>query len=145
MGIALGLESPRSNFSPEWHEQDEQVVENVAVAEYSKPHNLTVGELTNRARSECISLIKSDFLHCMQVLFTLPNGVDIPRVFEFYNDAIVYNSATDQRKMYNNAIMFKEENRADRCIQCDQCLEKCPQKLQIPDLLEKAHKFLIGK
>ena len=124
----------------------QQVIENVAAAENSQPHNLTPDELTviGQVRDAYFSLSPVSCTAC-QYCSPCPNGVDIPRVFEFYNDAIVYNSATDQRKMYNNAIIFKEENRADRCIQCDQCLEKCPQKLQIPDLLEKAHKFLIGK
>ena len=124
----------------------QQVSENVAAAENSEPHSLTPDELAviGQVRDAYFSLSPVSCTAC-RYCSPCPNGVDIPRVFEFYNDAIVYNSATDQRKMYNNAIIFKEENRADRCIQCDQCLEKCPQKLQIPDLLEKAHKFLIGK
>jgi predicted aldo/keto reductase-like oxidoreductase len=45
--------------------------------------------------------------------------------------------------MYNNP-RFKERS-ADKCIKCDQCVEKCPQKLPIPELLEKAHAFLTAK
>ena len=74
-----------------------------------------------------------------------PNDVDIPRVFDLYNEAMIYNSAPEQRKIYNNPGMFKEEQRADKCIKCEQCVEKCPQKLPIPELLEKAHAFLMGK
>jgi len=103
----------------------QQVSENVAAAENSEPHNLTSDELAviGRVRDAYFSLSPVSCTAC-RYCSPCPNGVDIPRVFEFYNDAIVYNSATDQRKMYNNAIIFKEENRADRCIQCDQCLEK---------------------
>jgi hypothetical protein len=73
-----------------------------------------------------------------------PNGVDIPRVFDFYNGAVIYNSVVEQRKIYNGPGRVKE-HRADKCIKCDQCVEKCPQKLPIPELLEKAHAFLTAK
>jgi predicted aldo/keto reductase-like oxidoreductase len=47
--------------------------------------------------------------------------------------------------MYQNDRMFKPEQRADNCIKCEICLEKCPQQLPIPVLLEKAHAFLTEK
>jgi predicted aldo/keto reductase-like oxidoreductase len=47
--------------------------------------------------------------------------------------------------MYTGGRAIKEEERGDKCIQCEICLEKCPQKLQIPELLEKAHAFLTAK
>jgi hypothetical protein len=40
--------------------------------------------------------------------------------------------------------MIKNEQRADMCTKCGQCLEKCPQKIDIPEMLEKAHAFLIN-
>ena len=124
----------------------EQVVENVAVAEYSKPHNLTVGELAliERVRNAYLSLNPISCTAC-RYCSPCPNDVDIPRVFDLYNEAMIYNSAPEQRNIYNNPGMFREEQRADKCIKCDQCVEKCPQKLPIPELLEKAHAFLMGK
>jgi hypothetical protein len=72
-----------------------------------------------------------------------PNDVDIPRVFDFYNEAMIYNTAPEARKMYTEPWI--KEHRADKCIKCDQCVEKCPQKLPIPELLEKVHEFLTAK
>jgi hypothetical protein len=74
-----------------------------------------------------------------------PNGVDIPRIFEFYNEGMIFRDAARRRKMYSNQNMIKEEQRADKCIKCEQCVEKCPQKLSIPEQLEKAHAFLTAK
>ena len=74
-----------------------------------------------------------------------PNGVDIPRIFNFYNEVMIYNDAVRPRKDVQRPEMFKEEQRADKCIKCEQCVEKCPQKLPIPELLEKAHAFLTEK
>jgi hypothetical protein len=123
----------------------EQVVENVAYAEHSQPDNLTADELAliGRVRDIYLSLSPVSCTGC-RYCAPCPNGVDISRIFDLYSGAIVYSDATGPRKMYSNQEMFKEEQRADKCIKCEQCLEKCPQKLPIPELLEKAHAFLTG-
>jgi len=36
----------------------------------------------------------------------------------------------------------EEENRAQACIECGECLEKCPQHIDIPEWLKKAHEVL---
>jgi predicted aldo/keto reductase-like oxidoreductase len=74
-----------------------------------------------------------------------PNGVGIPQVFELYNEVIVYGTVVRSRMSYSNTIFFKEEQREDNCIQCDICLEKRPQQIEISDWLTKAHEFLIAK
>ena len=74
-----------------------------------------------------------------------PNGVDIPRVFEFYNEGIIYTDPARARTIYNNQKFIETEERGDKYIRCGVCLEKCPQKLPIPELLEKAHAFLMEK
>ena len=124
----------------------EQVVENVATAEHSQPHNLTADALAliGRVRDAYFSLNPISCTAC-RYCSPCPNGVDIPRVFDFYNEAMIYNSAAAQRKMYSDPMIFKEESRADKCIKCEQCVEKCPQKLPIPELLEKADAFLTAK
>jgi predicted aldo/keto reductase-like oxidoreductase len=122
----------------------EQVKENVASAEHSEPHNLTAAELAlvERARDAYLSLVPISCTACRYCM-PCPNDVDIPRVFEFYNMAKTYNTAPDQRRMYDNP-KFKD-HRADKCTRCEQCVDKCPQKLAIPDLLEMAHAFLTAK
>ena len=123
----------------------QQVVENVGYAEHSQSHNLTADELAliGRARDAYLSLTAVACTGCRYCM-PCPNDVDIPRCFEFYNEALIYNTAAEQRKWYNSQGMNKE-NLADMCIKCDQCLEKCPQKLPISELLEKAHEFLTTK
>jgi len=122
----------------------QQVIENIGYAENSQPHNLTAAELAliERARDAYVSLTAVSCTACRYCM-PCPNDVDIPRVFEFYNEAMVYNTVAEQRRMYNNP-RFKERS-ADKFIKCDQCVEKCPQKLPIPELLEKAHAFLTAK
>ena len=124
----------------------QQVVENVAYAEYSHPHNLTPGDLA------LIGQVRDAYRSLSPVLCTAcrycmpcPNGVDIPHIFDLYNEAVIYNSPEKPRKYYNDTREIKKEQRADKCIKCGQCLEKCPQKIPIPELLEKAHAFLYKK
>ena len=123
----------------------EQVIENLAYAEHSQPRNLTADEmaLIGKARDAYVSLTAVACTGCRYCM-PCPNDVDIPRVFEFYNEALIYNTVAEQRRMYNFPGRFKD-HRADKCTKCDQCVDKCPQKLAIPDLLEKAHEFLTAK
>ena len=124
----------------------QQVVENVAYAEHSEPHNLTPGNLA------LIGQVRDAYRSLSPVLCTAcgycmpcPNGVDIPHIFDLYNEAMIYNSPEKPRKYYGDKREIKEEQRADKCIKCEQCLEKCPQQILIPELLEKAHAFLTQK
>ena len=121
----------------------EQVVENVGIAEHSQPHNLTTSdlELIGRVQDAYRSLGPASCTACGYCM-PCPNGVDIPHIFDLYNEAMIYNAPEKPRKYYSDTREITEEQRADRCIKCELCLEKCPQKILIPDLLEKAHAFL---
>ena len=124
----------------------EQVVENIAFAEHSQPHNLTAEEvaLMERVRDAYRSLSPIACTSCRYCM-PCPNGVDIPRIFEFYNESMVFSDAARRRRMYRDPNMVKSEERADNCLKCEQCVEKCPQQLVIPEQLEKAHAFLTAK
>ncbi|MFA6472697.1 MAG: aldo/keto reductase [Candidatus Latescibacterota bacterium] len=72
-----------------------------------------------------------------------PNGVNIPRNFELYNDAVIYDNPEAPRMTYMRFLDEKE--RANVCIQCRICEEKCPQKIVISELLSKVHSALAGE
>ena len=62
-----------------------------------------------------------------------PVGIDIPKNFLMYNQY----KATNRKDRFIVAYeSIKEENRADKCINCGICKTKCPQKLDIPSLLK---------
>ena len=62
-----------------------------------------------------------------------PVGIDIPKNFLMYNQY----KATNRKDRFTLAYeSIKEENRADKCINCGICKTKCPQKLDIPNLLK---------
>jgi len=118
----------------------EQVVENLAVADLGKPGILTPKDLA------VIDLVREGYealapIPCTTCGYCMPcdSGVDIPRILEMYNDAAMYDNPRSARFGYRG---LKEEQRADRCTKCGECMESCPQGIDIPDWLEKAHELL---
>jgi predicted aldo/keto reductase-like oxidoreductase len=70
-----------------------------------------------------------------------PNGVNIPRNFELYNQAAVYGNAGLAKSLYN--YHMPEGERASACIACGECEEKCPQQIEISDWMGRVHETLV--
>jgi predicted aldo/keto reductase-like oxidoreductase len=122
----------------------EQVVENVALADRSGPGKLTEEELKlyGRVREAYRGLIPIPCTAC-RYCQPCPNGVEISAIFEIYNEAAMYEDFRGGKFRYNGGPRpFKPEQKADNCQECGQCLEACPQKIEIPDWLKKAHAAL---
>jgi predicted aldo/keto reductase-like oxidoreductase len=118
----------------------EHVEENLASAERSGPGTLTPEELAlyDRVREAYQALCPIPCTDCKYCL-PCPNGVNIPRVFEIYNDLMMYGDENRAQMVYN---WLAEDQRANLCIECGECLDKCPQMIEIPDWLAKAHEAL---
>jgi hypothetical protein len=123
----------------------EQVVENVSVAERSRAGMLTASEvaLIDRVREAYKGANPIPCTGC-NYCQPCPNGVAISGIFELYNEANVYGETRQGRANYQGMGPrgLKPEQRADQCIECGTCVEACPQKIDIPDWLKKAHTFL---
>ncbi len=119
----------------------EHVVQNVTSASQSGPGTLSEEELAliGRTREAYEALCPIPCTDCKYCL-PCPNGVNIPQVFEIYNDLMMYGDENRAQMVYNAFV--KEDERANLCIECGECLEKCPQMIEIPDWLAKAHKAL---
>ena len=68
-----------------------------------------------------------------------PQAVDIRRVFLLCN--LLKVAMHDPARLEYNHLMANKAG-ADLCAECGACLNKCPQKLEIPELLKQAHKTL---
>ena len=121
----------------------EQVVENIATADRSAPGILTADNLAliDRVREAYRGLSPIPCTSCRYCM-PCPNGVEIPRIFQMYNDSIMYDDVRMGQFRYQAADMLKEEQRADQCTECGECLEACPQEIPIPEWLKKAHALL---
>jgi predicted aldo/keto reductase-like oxidoreductase len=118
----------------------EQVKQNIASADRSDPGTLTEDELILIAQvrdkyRELFPIRCSDCKYCQPC----PSGVDIPNIFGIYNEAIAFDDQEKARWRYG---WLAEEQRANLCTQCGQCVELCPQQLEIPEWLAKAHELL---
>ena len=71
-----------------------------------------------------------------------PNGVNIPANFELYNEAFLHEDVPGSRFKYQ--IFIPEPARADVCVACHECEERCPQKIPITEWMAKVYS-LLGK
>jgi len=121
----------------------EQVVENVAVADRSRPGILTAEELAlyDRVREAYRRLSPIPCTNCGYCM-PCPNGVEISGIFQIYNEAIMYDDPQRGRFRYSGPMGLKKEQHADQCKECEECVEACPQEIPIPEWLKKAHTLL---
>jgi uncharacterized protein len=121
----------------------EHVVENVACAERSGGNTLTSEEqaVIDRVRKAYTGLAPIPCTDC-QYCMPCPNGVLIPRIFEMYNEAFMFDDVRVPRFRYRGPTGLKEEQRADKCTACGACEELCPQNIPIAEWLTKAHGLL---
>lgn len=66
-----------------------------------------------------------------------PHGVNIPANFRLYNEAIMFEDPEGGKRTYQWFVSQKAS--ASFCIECGECLPKCPQSLEIPHLLRQVH------
>lgn len=123
----------------------EQVVENISIADRSGPNILSLKDL------EIISKVKENYLQygfigCTQCRYCTPcpQGVSIPEILAFYNEFLRSPGGEDKRReimeKYHSAV--PAENRANACVKCGTCEEKCPQNLPIRRFLSEVQWFL---
>ena len=70
-----------------------------------------------------------------------PNEVNIPYIFQKYNEARVYGLWELARKAYGE-WRWVGGKRADACVECGECEKKCPQHIPIREQLAEAHEAL---
>ncbi len=119
----------------------EQVADNLATADAAEPGSLTDAEraLVDEVRGVYRSRIKDDCTACKYCL-PCPSGVDIPGVFARLNNASLYDDFEGAKEAY----LTKVTEKASACTQCGACIPKCPQGIDIPEVLREA-RVLFGE
>ena len=108
----------------------EQVEENIASANVSGIGLLSMDELAlvDKVREVLKSLSPIPCTRC-EYCMPCPNGVNIPLNFDTYNQIAMYNNIESSRFAYKTFVA--DGQKASNCIQCDDCLSKCPQQIPI--------------
>jgi predicted aldo/keto reductase-like oxidoreductase len=118
----------------------DQLLENVALADKAEAGALTVREeLTiNRVRDAYNQLSVIDCASCRPCM-PCPRGIDVPRIFEIYNDAIIYGDVRAASSVYR-----RERHSAEECTECGLCERKCCRRERLPIIawLKTAHDLL---
>jgi len=114
----------------------EQVEENLRLADLAEANTLSREELSliEGIKKQYRSLTKVDCTACGYCQ-PCPSGVNIPRNFSLYNDALIYDDFASSRFAYNT--FFTPETKASACIECGACEEACPQQISIREHLKE--------
>lgn len=126
---------------------DDHINENLALAKKALPNSFSEKELNlvEEAAAEFRRVMRVGCTGC-QYCMPCPAGVNIPSCFECYNSRHAFKDKT-AKMMYlfqNGGIVTERPTLASRCVQCEECLEKCPQHLPIPDLLNDVQEDMEG-
>ncbi|MGK7944146.1 MAG: aldo/keto reductase [Microcystaceae cyanobacterium] len=84
---------------------------------------------------------------CYQCL-PCPEEINIPEILRLRNLALAYDMRSYGQyryRMLENAGHWFTGKKGDKCTECGDCLPRCPQKLNIPRLLNDSHQRLNGK
>ncbi len=118
----------------------EQLLDSLRIFDNAQCNILTDDELKmfDSAREAWNKIINIECTGCKYCM-PCPAGVDIPLVFERWNE---YAKAPEQKWLYSVLLCEKDKD-ASKCINCNKCVKLCPQKLDIPLFLKKAHETLV--
>jgi predicted aldo/keto reductase-like oxidoreductase len=110
---------------------------------FSKEELDLVGRVGRRYRE----LMKVDCTGCGYCM-PCPSDVMIPACFDEYNKLHMFGASDEVRFVYamrmSGILADGRPGYASQCIQCGDCLGKCPQHIQVPDVLAQVTKALEG-
>lgn len=125
-----------------------QVKENLRIAEETQPNSLTEEDLKlyDEVKEVYRGLMKVDCTSCGYCM-PCPRGVDIPSCFNIYNHKYMFKSKREGFTYLTRmgGIFSGTETHAGLCNGCGKCVRACPQKLEIPELLDDVSRDLGGK
>jgi len=128
--------------------EESHIAENIAIAQNAHPNSLAESEL------QLIEKVAQTYRKIMMVGCTgcgycqpCPADVLIPSCFDIYNNMHMFNTTAEAPFMYvmrTGGSLTGKPGYASQCVQCGECLEKCPQQIDIPTYLEKVAAELEG-
>ncbi len=117
----------------------EQVEDNIKTFSKFTSLNSEETNLILDVRERLLELSKVDCTSCNYCM-PCPHGVDIPGNFRIFNHHSMYQNDKYTKWAFNS--LEKNEASADVCVDCGECLPKCPQQIEIPSDLENMQVYL---
>jgi len=129
--------------------EEAQVEENVRVAEDAFPGTLADADLALIQQAACTyrEIMRVPCTGCGYCM-PCPSDVEIPGIFELFNKYHLFGNLKEVLMTYTvrlSGVMTGKTGYATQCVQCGECLEKCPQQIPIPDALAQVVTLFEGK
>ncbi|MGE4319319.1 MAG: aldo/keto reductase [Deferribacterales bacterium] len=131
--------------------EEAHIDENIRIASDAEADSMTPAELkiVDEAEKAYNSVMKVGCTACGYCL-PCPVGVKIPVCFEWYNNLHAFGEVMGSRFKYamTTGDVFSDDPKtgfASQCVACGECLDKCPQNIDIPEELKKAAADLEGE
>ncbi|MFV0436665.1 MAG: aldo/keto reductase [Desulfopila sp.] len=121
--------------------EDAHIEQNLAIAAEACANTLSdeelalIGQVADRYH-ELMPVGCTGCQYCMPC----PAGVNIPGCFEVYNTGKMFEEP-QQRTQFSYAVrnggVRGNQTYASQCVECGECMEHCPQHIEIPDRLKE--------
>ena len=113
----------------------EQLVDNTSYMKDFVPLSEAEQEGIAKVVEELAKLPTIACTKCRYCVDDCPQKINIPGLFQAYNNVVQFGDNEVTRKGYAHVI--KDRGLASACVKCGLCEGHCPQHLEIRDLLEK--------
>ena len=100
-----------------------------------------------RLETRLSSSLNSELCRQCNQCLPCPETINIPEILRLRNLAVAYDMSDYGQyryRMLENAGHWFPGKKGDKCTECGDCLPRCPEKLDIPNLLQDAHQRLNG-
>jgi predicted aldo/keto reductase-like oxidoreductase len=122
--------------------EEAHIEENIAIADSARPGTLSGEdlEIVERVRRKYQELMKVGCTGCGYCM-PCPSDVLIPGCFEAYNKMHMFGDTETVKFSYalrmSGMLVDGKPRYASQCVECGECLDKCPQGIRIPEFLVK--------
>jgi predicted aldo/keto reductase-like oxidoreductase len=119
-----------------------QVAENLSIADSGQSNSLSAEELAlvDRADRTYKKLMQVGCTGCGYCM-PCPSGVMIPSCFEEFNKMHLFGNPEEAKFYYamrlSGDLADGAAGYASQCVECGECMAKCPQQLRIPEFLAR--------
>ena len=120
----------------------EQLEDNIYEFNNADPLNDEEYEILDKVSEIINSNITVDCTKCRYCVDTCTEEIDIAKVFDFYNKHMMLkiDDWTQFGNAYLNYSKLPGVGIASDCIECENCIEECPQQINIPEVLKDVAK-----